>query len=218
MTTRSHVAITIGCGLAVIAAAVLVILVQVPDQVISSNQVAGGRELAFFHEHTTVCQGDERLPARTVALRVSLAAVAHVAPAVSVAASHEGRILAGGHRNAGWVGVSLTLPLQPAVPAPTDAKICLTRGPAGMPVELLGNVAPANRAATVNGNPLSGRMRVEYLTRGHQSWLALAKHVARRIGLLHEPSGTWIVVPLAALMSIAIALACWLLMREQRYE
>ncbi len=218
MTTRSHVAITIGCGLAVIAAAVIGILVQTPDQVISSNQVVGGRELAMFHEHTVVCQADERLPARTVALRVSLAAVAHVAPAVSVAALHEGQVVASGHHNAGWVGVSLTLPLKPPVAAPVDAKICLTRGPAGMPVELLGNVAPAARAATVNGTPLSGRMRVEYLARGHQSWLALAKHVARRLGLLHEPSGTWIVLPLAALMAIAVALACWLLLREQRYE
>jgi hypothetical protein len=87
-----------------------------------------------------------------------------------------------------------------------------------MPVELAGNVAPRALAATVNGKPLRGRLRIEYLARGHRSWLSLAKHVARRLGLARTPSGTWIVLPLVAMMAIAVALGGWLLMREQRYE
>ena len=81
-------------------------------------------------------------------------------------------------------------------------------------MELAGNATHGALAATVNGRPVSGRMRVEYLARGNRSWLSLAKHVARRLGLGHAPAGTWIVLPLAALMATAVALGAWLLMRE----
>jgi hypothetical protein len=218
MSTRSRVAITMSCGLALIAVAVIAILAQTPDRVIASNSVNGGAELGLFHEHTAICQAGERFPAGTTALRVSLAAVAHPGPSVSVSVLSEGRPVTTGRRGAGWVSASLTLPLRPALAAQTDGKFCLTRGPAGLPIELVGNMAPPAVAVTQNGTPLSGRLRVEYLGHGQKSWLSLAKHVARRVGLLHEPSGTWIVIPLILLMAAVVGLAGWLLLREQRYE
>jgi hypothetical protein len=218
MTTRNQVAITLAVGFVLIAAGLGGVLVQAPDEIVSANSITVAEELGLFREHTTVCQANERLPASTAALRISLTAL-HAGPAVSVTVSRGSQIVARGHRDAGWFSGSLTLPLQPRVARSVDAKICLTRGPpVAAPVEIAGNIAPTGLAATVNGKPLPGRMRIEYLTHGHRSWLSLAAHVARRLGLGHAPSGTWIVLPLAAMMAIAVALGAWLLIREQRYE
>jgi hypothetical protein len=216
MTRGYQVVITAAVGFVLITAALIGILVQAPDELKSSNSITVAQELSLFNRHTTVCQANERLPASTAALRMSL--ISYIGPAVSVTVSHEGQIVATGHHAAGWVSSSLTLPLRPQVATPIDVKICLTRDSGSLIVGLLGNVSRSAFPATINGRPLPGRMRTEYLSRGHRSWLSLAKHIARRLGLGHSPSGTWIVLPLAALMAIAATLGVWLLMREQRHE
>jgi hypothetical protein len=216
MTTRKKVAITIGAGSALIVAVLLAVLLHAPNEPISTNSVAVQREIGLFSAHDVVCQSNERLPASTDALRMSL--IAYIGPAVSVTVSHEGRVIARGHHGGGWISGSLTLPLQPSVSSQTGARICLTRDSSALLAGLLGQATPTSLAAASNGQPLAGRMRVEYLTHGHGSWLSMAKHVARRLGLGHNPSGTWIVLPLAALMAIALGLGAWLLMREQTYE
>jgi len=215
MTARNQVAITIGVGFALIVAVLVVVLLQAPDERISTNSVVVQREIGLFSPHDAVCQSNERLPASTDALRMSL--IAYIGPAVSVTVSHEGRVVARGHHSGGWISGSLTLPLRPSVSSQTGASICLTRDSSALVAGLLGQTAPTARAATNNGQPLPGRLRIEYLTHGHSSWLSMAKHVARRLGLGHSPSGTWIVLPLTALMAIALGLGAWLLMRE-RYE
>jgi hypothetical protein len=216
MTKRHQVAITLALGFILITAVLGVILLQAPDDIISTNSVTVTQPLGLFDRHAKVCQATERLPASTEALRISL--IGYFAPAVSVTVSHGGQFAASGRHNAGWFGGALTLPLHPAVITPLDAKICLTRGPGGLPIELAGNVASTALAATANGQTLPGRMRIEYLRSGHRSWLSLARHVARRLGLGHSPSGTWIVLPLLAVMAMATALGAWLLLREARDE
>src|ERR1039458_8113023 len=127
MTTRYQVAITLAFGLVLITAALVGLLAQAPDEVRSTNYITGQQELGLLRPHATVCQADERLPASTAALRMSL--IAYIGPAVSVTVSRGGQIIASGHRDAGWVSGSLTLPLQPRVATPQDVKICLTRDP-----------------------------------------------------------------------------------------
>ena len=199
-----------------IVAVLIGVLLQAPAKPIATNSVVVRRELGLLSPHTRVCQADERLPASTDAVRVSL--IAYIGPAVSVTALHGAQIVASGHRNSGWISNSLTLPLRPSVSTPTEANICLTRDSSALVAGVLGETASKAHAATSNGTPLPGRLRIEYLTRGQRSWLSLAKHVARRLGLGHSPSGTWIVLPLLAMMALALGLGAWLLIREQRYE
>ena len=82
--------------------------------------------------------------------------------------------MASGHRNSGWISNSLTLPLRPSVSTPTEANICLTRDSSALVAGVLGETASKAHAATSNGTPLPGRLRIEYLTRGQRSWLSLA--------------------------------------------
>ncbi|HXW59629.1 MAG TPA: hypothetical protein VEJ23_09165 [Solirubrobacteraceae bacterium] len=207
-------AITLMLGLALIAVALIVVVLQSPDEVISSNSTIVTEELGLLRQHTFVCQEAEGLPAAATAVRVSIGSIAHPGPAVLVSFSDKGHIVASGHRAGGWIGASLALPLTARVTAFSGTTICLTRGPATLPVGLAGGAAPSASVATVNGKALPGRLRVEYLRRGQRSWLSLAEHVARRLGLGRSPAGTWIVLPLLAMMAAAIALCVWLLMRE----
>lgn len=211
MTTRHQVAITIASGLILVTAVLLVVLVQAPKVIIATDDVDAARELGLFGRNATVCQAGERIPASTTALRISLRS--QVGPAVFVTVSRGDQIVARGYHNAGWASASPTFPLEVPVASALDGKLCLTRSPGGLPVELSGDTARA-LAATMDGKPLPGRLRVEYLTRGHRSWLSLAPNVARRLGLGHTPSGTWIVIPLAVMMAAALALGAWLLLRE----
>jgi hypothetical protein len=214
MNSRTKAAITLAAGLLVIAAALLAVLLQAPRKVTGSNEIATVGELVSFRPQMTLCQGDELLPASTEAVRLSVAA--YIGPAISITVSHGGQTLAVGSRGRGWVSSSLTLALRPALKAPSEVTFCLRRDHTRLVAGVLGNATSVARAATVNATPLAGRMRVEYLAAGDKSWLSLAHHVARRMGLGHDsPSGGWIVVPLAVLMLSALALAGWLIVRTE---
>jgi len=203
-------------GLLVIAAALIAVVIQAPRTAVATNAITVTGRLGLFYPHTTICQADEPLPAATTALRLSLSA--YIGPSVSVTVSHGDEILARGHQSAGWVGSSLILPLEPMVAEPQDTTICFTRDSGQLSVDVNGGYASHGRTARVDGNPLPGRMRVEYLSRGRRSWLSLTEQVARRLGLGHAPSGTWLALALTILMASAIGLTAWILLREPPYE
>ena len=213
MSKRAQVAVTFLVGLAVIAATLIAVLLQSPRRAIATNRISVTGELTGFRRHTTVCQGAERIPAGTEALRIS--AAAYIGPGVSLVVSRGPLAVSRGHQGAGWVSSYLTLPLQPTISTDTAATICVTRDNGKLAAGLLGGeTSGALPVATANGVPLGGRMRVEYLARGNRSWLSLARHVARRMGLGHAPSGGWIVILLAAISLATVGLAGWLLLRE----
>ena len=74
MTTRNQVAITMGVGFGLIVAVLIGVLLQAPAKPIATNSVVVRRELGLLSPHTRVCPADERLPASTDAVRVSLIA------------------------------------------------------------------------------------------------------------------------------------------------
>jgi hypothetical protein len=203
-------------GVLLIAGLLLGVLLQSPARVIASNSVTVEGELGPVESGTEVCQAEERLPASTQALRVSVAA--YLGPAVSLTVRREGTIIARGHHSAEWVSGSLTFPLSPEIRTATNATICLTRDRRDLALGLLGGVSRPAVAATSNGTPLAGRLRVEYLAHGRRSWFSLAHTVVRRMGLGHSPGGTWVVLLVLAMMAAACALAARLLIGGGRYE
>jgi len=184
-------------GVLLIAGLLLGVLLQSPARVIASNSVTVEGELGPVESGTEVCQAEERLPASTQALRVSVAA--YLGPAVSLTVRREGTIIARGHHSAEWVSGSLTFPLSPEIRTATNATICLTRDRRDLALGLLGGVSRPAVAATSNGTPL-------------------AHTVVRRMGLGHSPGGTWVVLLVLAMMAAACALAARLLIGGGRYE
>jgi hypothetical protein len=151
------------------------------------------------------------VPEGTSAIRISIAA--DTGPKVTLTVLSGSQIVTQGERDAGWgVYENLTIPVKP-VPRPiSNARICLAFGPAIEPIEILGSAVPVTAEGGRAGRVV--KFRVEYLRPGDATWWSMVSSVARRMGLGHAPSGTWIVFLLIGLMIAVSALAALLVLRE----
>lgn len=158
------------------------------------------------------CQGGESLPRGTSAIRLALEAA--IGPSVEVEAFAGERPLTGGVRGSGWTGASVTVPVSPLGEAASNVTVCFALVHTRVPVSLLGMLTGRHGAARLGGQPLRGRVAVEYLRAGHASWLSLALPVARRMGLGRAVAGTWIALLVLALMLVLAVTVCRLVVRE----
>jgi hypothetical protein len=204
-------ALAAGLGVTTIAAALT--LTQAPATVARSNSVPEEGVVESTAGDVSACQVDEALPPAISAIRLSLQAT--VGPRVTVEVLSGDRILTRGTRGAGWTAGAVTVPVRPPLRAAADTTICYALGPTRGPVSAFGASAPV--ALTLHGgdgSPSAGRMKVEYLRPGSSSWWSRILSVARRMGLGHAGSGTWLAVLAAALAMTVVALASWLVVRE----
>jgi hypothetical protein len=205
------VKIALAAGLVVTAAAAGGVLSERPPAVLATNAVPITQGLAPVRGR--VCQGEERVPRGTSAIRLALFAA--YGPRVDVEAAAGGRVTASGKVSPGWTSATVTLPVRPLARTVFPAEICFTVHQPGEEVEAYGvDTRAAVAARTGQGRVLPGRVSVEYLGSGRASWLALARSVARHMGLGRAWSGTWIVFLVAVLMLAAGVLASGLALRE----
>jgi hypothetical protein len=207
-----NVRVALAIGLTLVASAVALVLSSSPVRIAATNGVPVRAVVASTHGPARVCQRSEALPAGTSGLRLSLGTA--LGPSVTIEAIAAGHVLTGGTRDAGWAGGDVTVPVAPVRHAATDVTICVALGHSREVLSVLGQRnRRARRAPSTTGRP-RWRMRIEYLATGKGSWWSQILPVARRIGLGRAPSGTWIVLVLAALMAAVTALASRLCVRE----
>jgi hypothetical protein len=189
-------------GMLPVIVAVGLILTQSPLVFVSSNSVPPAFDMSVGGG-TEVCQSHEDIPQDVVAVR--LASLMAIGPTVNVRVLQNGLIAADGSRSAGWRGRDVTVPVS-RLPHPLlDSTVCFAFGPTSENVGLVGSQTPSTVAAAVVGAfPLAGRARIEYLRRDTASWWSLLLPVARRMGLGHAASGTWVVL-LVTLLMLAVA-------------
>jgi hypothetical protein len=208
----SDVRRALAAGLALMVVAGALVLSQHRLVVLSTSSTAPETTLAVVGRTFTACQGAERLPAGTTAIRLSLWAL--TGPAIELRAISAGRVVTSGQRSSGWDGETVTVPVRP-LSAQTAASICFTiPADAGESVEMLGSHSSPAAAAYVGRTALPGRMRVEYLGRGRSSWLALLPSVARHMGLGRAWSGIWVVFAVMGLMLAVTGLTSRLIGKE----
>ena len=209
------IAVALFVGLTFMAVAIAVTLSGSPVVVLHANSTLAAGSIAETTSGARACQSGEFIPAGTSAIRLTLAA--EVGPGVDVTALSGSHVLTSGGVGDGWTGGSVTVPVRPIRHASSDTRICFGLDPSKESVEIVGSPTSSVVAAKGgNGEPLPGRLKVEYLTRTGHSWWSVAPEVARRIGLDHAPSGTWVVLTLIALMGTVIAISSWLVLRELR--
>jgi hypothetical protein len=189
----------LAAGLALLVVAGVLVLSEHPLVVLASNSIAPNATLGVAGNNATACQGGERLPAGTRAIRLSLWAL--TGPAIKLSAISAGHLVTSGERSSGWDGERVTVPVR-AVLTGAAASICFAIPTAGVEhVTLFGSdTNPAAAARGGNGQALAGRLRIEYLGRGHSSWLALPRSVARHMALGRAWSGVWVVFAVLMLM------------------
>jgi hypothetical protein len=201
-------------GLTLTLAAIAVVLSHSPISVLANNSTAAGEILATSTSGAEACQTGERLPDGTVAIRLSLGAFTGSMVKVKVLAST--RVITSGERESGWDGHTVTVPVKTVSHAVSPVEVCFASPAAGgEQLTVFGSRASSSVAADArNGEALSGRLRIEYLGKGDNSWLALLPSVARHMALGRAWSGIWVVLLVAMLMLATIILASGLLVRE----
>jgi hypothetical protein len=207
---RIKVALTIGLALLVLALALT--LTQAPTS-LARRSTSEDQILGTVSHKVDYCQEDEVLPRETSAIRVHI--YAEYGPRVTAALSQKGRVIAHGQQGVGWTGGAVTLPVGALSRTRSGVRLCVALSLNGYEtVSLLGEQTPSARAAHSANTTLQGRLTVEYLRAGRSSWWSLLPEVARRAGLGHAPSGTWVLAFVAALMTGMLALCAGLLVRE----
>ncbi len=201
-------------ALGLVAIAVCVVLSTSPPLVTRSKApLLDARALGSLGSGAEVCQGGEVVPRGTTAIRVWLEAV--IGPPLTLVARSGSRVLTSGLRDAGWSTGSVTIPVSPVSRASSDVTICVRIGHAREAVEVRGvESRPQNAAYEPGHEPSAGRVIVEYLRPGQDTWWSLARSVARRMGLAHAPSGVAVALLALALVAAMAATISWLVLRE----
>jgi len=173
---------------------------------------AGHEPIGTATQKVAACQADETLPRRTSAIRLRV--FAFVGPKVTVDVVAHGQVIAHGERGAGWTAGVVTVPVRALASTRSGVQVCFTLLLNGdETAELVGEIASPELSAQSADGPLHGRLRIEYLRPGSASWWSQALQVARRMGLGHAWSGTWIVGLLIVLMAAVAALCSRLIAR-----
>jgi hypothetical protein len=209
-----RIKVAIAIGVALIAVAVALTLTRAPASLARRN-TGEDQILTNVSEAGDYCQSGEVLPRGTSAIRVHV--YAEYGPRVAVTLSEGARTIAHGHQDAGWTGGAVTVPLRALAHRTAGVRLCIALSLNGdETVSPLGELKPPALAAHGAYMTLPGRITAEYLRPGRSSWWSLLDEVARRAGLGHAPSGTWVAGLLVALMAGVLALCSRLLVRELR--
>jgi hypothetical protein len=208
----TRIKVVLVAGLTLTAIAAILALSHAPATVAATNGVPRTASLSKRQAVTSGCQRGETLPRDTTAVRLALAAV--IGPRVTVRVLAGSHVITGGTAGTGWYGSAVTVAVRPLHSAYSHVVVCFGISDRTGEVSMIG--APTGRAvaAVADGETLSGRMRIEYLHPGSSSWWSQVIPVIQHMALGRAASGTWIVLPIAALILASIALASWLVVRE----
>jgi hypothetical protein len=209
-----RIGLALAVGLLLIAIAVGVALAHAPLVLTRDNSALTHDELVSTTGPAEACQSGEVLPRGTAAIRLGLTTA--LGPEAEVRVLSGARLIASGTQAPGWEGASVTVPVRPLAQAFAPVTVCLRITHLNGPVTMLGWRTPRAVSAVGEGKHLPGRMHVEYLRRGDESWWAMATATARRLGLGRTDSGTWNALLVMALAAALIALSSWLVVRELR--
>lgn len=157
----------------------------------------------------TTCQPGEVLPSGVSAVRLGIEA--SFGPKMLLRAYSGSRILAQGARAANWTGTTVTFPIKPLPRTASDVKLCFYIGANNEFLRIYGAPTGAREAATgAGGEPLPGKLKIEYLAPSQGSWWSRVETVARHIGVGRALSGTWLALLLGLLSASVAALMIWL--------
>jgi len=202
-------------GVLAIAIAGLAVLLQSAQRRSGTNLTANTGFVIGVAAGQQLCEPGELVPGDTGAVRLSASSGATPGPRIDVAIGAGARTIATGHLAAGWHTGTVTIPFRRIAATQQNASVCLVnRGTST--VSFGGSVPDANFYVVLGGKPLSGRMRIEYMRPGRESWLALLPTLAHRFSLAKgDLVRHWAAPAVLVLMLLAIGLALRTILREE---
>jgi hypothetical protein len=208
------VRVVVVVGALAIAIAGLAVLLQSAQRRSGTNLTTNTGFVIGVAAGQQLCEPGELVPGDTGAVRLS-ASSATPGPRLDVAIGTGARTIAAGHLAAGWHTGTVTIPFSRIAATQQNASVCLiNRGTSS--VSFGGSVPDANFYVVLGGKPLNGRMRIEYMRPGSESWLALLPTLAHRFSLAKgDLVRHWAAPAVLVLMLLAIGLALRTILREE---
>jgi Predicted membrane protein (DUF2142) len=201
------VALLLAC--AVLAAGLLATLARETPARTGTNGVAHDTVLSSVNPGARVCQGQELVPAGTAAIELLVPAQYSPGPRLAIELRRGGRLLT---RTAAATGAGNVL-VHARIPRTTrdldGVTLCYAVGRGAGPVAAVGGyTAPGTGIATLDGRPLDGSIRIDYLQGGTASWWSRVPTIARRIAMGRgDWGGPWVAWGAVTLVLAALALA-----------
>jgi hypothetical protein len=211
----SPVRVVVSLGLLAIAIAAIAILAQRGERRSGTNLTADNGYALPFPAGAQLCEPGELLPGDTGALRLRASAGGLPGPPVAVTISDGAGTLSSGTLKAGWRAGTVTIALTTVRHSVAGAIVCLVnRG--SRAIALAGSVPDGDFYVVLDGKPVNGRMRLEYMRPGRESWLSLLPTLAHRFSLAKgDVVRHWAAGAAIVLMLLAIVLAVRTVLREE---
>ena len=207
-------AATLAAGLTLLAIGLVATLSRTDARRTGTDGTDVAEALAVTSSSGTFCQPRELVPAGTGAVRVSLKAASRRSSTVKVAVMRGGTAVARGARTSRWTGERIVVPLRSVLHEDVFGRVCITLG-GHAPIALGGQATDPRFAARTGTQALAGRLRIDYLRPGRESWWSFASTVAHRMGIGRAPTGVPVALLAALLLLTSIALGVWQLAKRE---
>jgi hypothetical protein len=210
-----QVRVLVGAGLVIAAAAVAVALSESKERLAGSNNLSAPQFVATVPAGGQACQGGEFVPGEAARLRLLVGTFTKPTPPLEVAIRAPGRDPLRGRLAGGGAEGYVEVPLDRTTSPVAGATVCV-RNAGARRIVIGGFPTEPEIAAGIGRRRAAGKMRLEYLRPGRESWWALAPTVAHRFGLgKADFLGDWTLAAAAVLLLSAWVLAVRLLVRPR---
>lgn len=202
-------------GLLAIAIAGLATLSRSEPRRSGTNLTSNGGFAIPLKPGQQLCEPGELLPGDTGALRLAADSGAYPGPRLRASIIAPQGPVSSGELKPGWRSGAVLIPIARVPRTLPSATVCLTNAGSG-PVLFGGSVPASSFVIEIAGKQLGGRLRIEYMRPGSESWLQLLPTLVHRFSLAKSDLVRhWAWLAVLVLMLLAVGLAVRTVLNEE---
>lgn len=210
----SPVALVLAIGLLATAVAGVAILARSEPRRSGTNLIADSGFVIPLAPGQQLCEPGELLPGDTGGLRLAADSGASAGPRLTAHIFSARGAVSSGVLAPGWHSGAVLIPIRRVARTLASAIVCL-RNAGSRPVSFGGSAPASGFVIELAGKPFGGRLRIEYMRPGSESWFSLLPTLVHRFSLAKSDIVRhWAWVAVLVLMLLAIALAGRTMLRE----
>jgi hypothetical protein len=211
---RTPAGIVLVVGMLAIASAATVILLQRSPRRSGANLTSNRGFVIPVPGGQQLCEPGELVPADTGAIKLTATPGGVSGPALSVDITGAGGRVGAGRLGGGWRAGAIRIPVS-RVTSTVGGTVCVSNL-GSQQVDFGGSAPDSAYVIQIAGRPFDGRLRIEYLRPGRESWLQLVPALAHRFSLAKSDLlRHWAAPAALVLVLLAMALALWAIRAEE---